>query len=139
MTMTVGADTLHFRIKDAMDVVKSRREGMQLAQALGFAQAEATKIAVVISELGRNMVSYAGGGTITVVARREESGRRYFRIIADDKGPGISDLERVLQGGYTTSGGLGLGLSGAKQLMDEFMIRSEVGKGTTVTAVKWLR
>ncbi|NWF70820.1 MAG: anti-sigma regulatory factor [Chloroflexi bacterium] len=121
-----------------MDVAKARREGMQMSMGLGFNQADATKIAVVISELGRNIVNYAGSGTITVIARSETNGKKYMRIIADDKGPGIPDVERVLAGGYTTSNGLGLGISGSKKLVDEFSIHSEVGKGTTVTAVKWL-
>jgi serine/threonine-protein kinase RsbT len=132
-------DTLFFRIKDAMDVAKSRREGMQMAITLGFSQADATKVAVVISELGRNIVNYAGTGTITVVARKETSGRRYIRIIADDKGPGIPDVERVLAGGFTTSNGLGLGISGSRRLVDEFNVDSEMGRGTTITAIKWLR
>jgi serine/threonine-protein kinase RsbT len=112
---------------------------MQMALDMGFLPADATKIAVVISELARNIISYAGEGTITIIGREEDSGARYVKVIADDKGPGIPDVEQALFDGYTTSGGLGLGLSGSKRLMDEFSVFSEVGTGTTVTAVKWLR
>ena len=132
-------DTIHLRIQTAQDVSNSRRRGMQLALDMGFVPADATKIAVVISELTRNILIYAGEGTVTIIARRDDSGAQYMKIIADDKGPGIPDLEQALSDGYTTSGGLGLGLSGSRRLMDEFSVASEVGKGTTVTAVKWLK
>lgn len=132
-----SGETLHFRINDALDVLKARREGMQRAQALGFTAADATKIAVVISELGRNIVNYAGAGTITVLTNRDARGN-YIKIIADDKGPGIADIEHVMAGGNSSSGGLGLGLSGSKRLVDDFSIRSEVGRGTTIMAVKWV-
>ena len=127
----------HFRISDAIDVLKARREGMQIAQDLGFNQADATKIAVVISELGRNIVNYAGNGTITVIIGQSARGPS-IKVIADDRGPGIADVDHVMQGGNSSSGGLGLGLSGSRRLMDQFNIRSEVGKGTTITAEKWL-
>jgi serine/threonine-protein kinase RsbT len=132
-------DTIHLRIQTAQDVSNSRRRGMQLALDMGFVPADATKIAVVISELTRNILIYAGEGTVTIIARRDDSGTQYIKIIADDKGPGIPDLEQALSDGYTTSGGLGLGLSGSKRLMDEFSVATEIGKGTTVTAIKWLK
>ena len=132
-------NTVHVRIRDSKDVAASRRKGMQMALEMGFLPADATKVAVVISELARNIISYAGEGTITIIGREEENGTRYIKVIADDKGPGIPDVEQALFDGFTTSGGLGLGLSGSKRLMDEFSVFSEVGKGTTVTAVKWLR
>lgn len=131
-------NTLHFRIESVQDVSDARRKGLLLALDTGFANADATKIAVVISELGRNIVSYAGKGTITVLAQRAEGTRGYIKIIADDKGPGIPNLSRVLDGGFTTSGGMGLGVSGSKKLMDEFNVRTGDGEGTTITAVKWL-
>ncbi len=130
-------NSLHFRIKDAMDVLKARREGMQIAQEIGFSTADATKIAVVISELGRNIVNYAGSGTITIISQQDSRGR-YLKVISDDKGPGIPDLDFVMAGGNSTSGGLGLGLSGSKRLMDDFSIRTEVGNGTTIMATKWV-
>ncbi len=123
-------------INDVMDVVKARRRGMEMALALGFSLPDATKIAVVISELGRNIVLYTEGGSITLVNYSEE--KKCIKIIAQDQGPGIADLELVLAGGYSTSKGLGLGLSGSKRLVDEFEIQSVVGAGTLVKATKWL-
>jgi serine/threonine-protein kinase RsbT len=136
--MSEVGDNVHFEIKDALDVLKARREGMQAAQRLGFSLADATKIAVVISELGRNIVNYAGTGTITVLTNPDHMGRKYIKIIADDKGPGIPNIDSALAGGNSTSGGLGLGLSGSKRMMDEFSIRSAAGEGTTIMATKWV-
>ncbi|MGQ9887329.1 MAG: ATP-binding protein [Aggregatilineales bacterium] len=130
---------LHFRIQAVTDVSDSRRKGMQLALDMGFAHADATKIAVVISELARNILIYAKTGTVTVLADKDPDGARCIKIIADDRGPGIPHLEQAMTDGYSTSGGLGLGLSGSKRLMDEFFVHSQVNRGTTVTAVKYLR
>lgn len=136
--MTQGEPTQSvFAIRELADVVAARRSGLEAALALGFHQAEATKIAVVISELARNIERYAGTGTITLIVQAGPDG--YVKIVAEDHGPGIPDVARVLAGGYTTSKGLGLGLSGSKRLMDEFDIQSTVGMGTRVTAVKWLQ
>jgi serine/threonine-protein kinase RsbT len=130
---------LHFRIQTVTDVSDSRRKGMQLALDMGFAHADATKIAVVISELARNILIYAQTGTITVLPQQDPDGPRCIKIIADDKGPGIAHVDQAMTDGFTTSGGLGLGLSGSKRLMDEFFIHSQVNQGTTITAVKWLK
>ena len=127
----------YFPINSLVDVVRARRRGLEMAQALGFPLAEATKIAVVISELGRNIERYVGQGSITVTAHSEDE--KYILIVAQDNGAGIPDVERVLAGGYSTSGGLGLGLSGSKRLMDKFDISSIAGVGTTIKTVKWLR
>jgi serine/threonine-protein kinase RsbT len=127
----------YFPINSLVDVVRARRRGLEMAQAIGFPLAEATKIAVVISELGRNIERYVGQGSIAVTAHVEDE--KYILIIAQDGGPGIPDVERALAGGYSTSGGLGLGLSGSKRLMDKFDIQSIAGVGTTIKAVKWLR
>jgi serine/threonine-protein kinase RsbT len=108
-----------------------------MAQGIGFPLAEATKIAVVISELGRNIERYAGQGSITVTTNVGED--KYILIVAQDRGPGIQDIDKVLSGGYSTSGGLGLGVSGSKRLMDKFDIQSISDVGTTIKAVKWLR
>ncbi len=123
-----------FSIKSVVDVVKARRSGLMIALEMGFHQAEANKVAVVISELGRNIELYADEGAITVTTFRDR-----IRIVAQDHGPGIPDVERVLRGGYTTSKGMGLGVSGSNRLMDEFNVDSVVGEGTTITAVKRLR
>jgi serine/threonine-protein kinase RsbT len=127
----------HIPIYDLMDVVTARRRSMELALEMGFARPDATKIAVVVSELSRNIRLYAVSGTISLAPCT--GGQRGFKIVAQDQGPGIEDVELVLAGGYTTSNGLGLGISGSRRLMDEFEIQSVVGAGTTITAVKWLR
>ncbi len=123
-------------IKKMEDVVAVRRYGLQTATAMGFPTPEATKIAVVISELGRNILLYAKEGTITLMPH--EGYRSYFKIVAEDHGPGIADLDLVLEGGHTTSNGLGKGISGSKRLMDEFDIDTAPGRGTKITAIKWL-
>jgi serine/threonine-protein kinase RsbT len=131
------SNKLEFSIEKLPDVVKARRRGMEAAINMGFHPAEANKIAVVISELGRNIEQYAGEGTIILLTHTGKN--RYIQITAEDQGPGIPDVNRVLKGGYSTSQGLGLGVSGSKKLMDEFEMQSVVGKGTTIRAVKWLR
>ena len=136
--MAPGESVVHFEIDDAIDVMTARRGGMEAAQTVGFSQADATKIAVVISELGRNIVNYAGSGAITVVAQESMRGRTCIKIIAEDEGPGIANLDSALAGGQSTSGGLGLGLSGSRRMMDEFEIETAVGEGTVIRAVKWL-
>jgi len=124
-----------FSISSVVDVVQARRSGLELALKMGFHPAEANKVAVVISELGRNIELYAGQGSITVTPHTEVKGQ-YIEIIAEDQGPGILDVARVLKGGYTTSSGMGLGISGSQRLMDEFEIHSVVGQGTRIRAVK---
>jgi serine/threonine-protein kinase RsbT len=124
-------------IQGLLDVVTARRRGLEMALALDFPLPEATKIAVVISELGRNIILYAKKGTITLTAYAE--GKKGINVVAEDQGPGIDDVELVLAGGHSTSRGLGLGVSGSRRLMDEFEIQSAVGEGTTIKAAKWLR
>jgi serine/threonine-protein kinase RsbT len=123
-------------IDNLINVVTTRRRGLEMAQKLGFSLPDATKIAVVISELARNITLYTEGGTITLIP--QSGSRTGIKVIAQDKGPGIEDVERVLAGGYTTSKGLGMGVSGSKKIMDEFEIQSVVGAGTTIKAAKWL-
>ncbi len=118
------------------DIVAARQQGRALASRVGFSSGEATLIATAISELSRNIVLYAKRGEI-VVAVVENGHRRGVVVVARDEGPGISDVRRATAGGYSTSGGLGLGLAGVRRLMDEFEIVSDVGIGTTVTAKKW--
>jgi serine/threonine-protein kinase RsbT len=125
------------QVHNMMDVARARRRGLEMACNLGFELPDATKIAVVISELGRNITLYTSGGTITIVT--EDGPKKGIKIIAQDRGPGIPDVKSALTDGYSTSGGLGLGLSGSKRLVDEFDIWSVVNVGTTVTAIKWLR
>ncbi len=121
-----------------LDIVTARQEGRALALLMGFSATDATLVAASISELARNILLYATRGDI-VLGVIEADGRRGLGVEARDEGPGIPDVRRALLGGYSTSGGLGLGLPGVRRLMDEFEITSEPGKGTTVRARKWRR
>jgi len=123
-------------IKVDSDIVAARQQGRTLASRMGFSSGDATLIATAISELSRNIVLYATHGEI-IVAAVENGVRRGVVVVARDKGPGIADVRRAIAGGYSTSGGLGLGLAGVRRLMDEFEVVSDVGIGTTVTAKKW--
>ena len=129
-------DPVRLPINNLINVVTTRRRGLEMALKLGFSLPDATKIAVVISELARNITLYTEGGTITLIP--QTGNRTGIKVIAQDKGPGIEDVERVLVGGYTTSKGLGMGISGSRKIMDEFDIQTVVGGGTTIKATKWL-
>ena len=118
------------------DVVAARQKGRGMAQELGFSASASTLLATAISELARNIVSYAGRGEIVLLAT-QNSGRPGVTVVARDTGPGIPSIEQALRDGYSTSGSLGLGLPGVRRLVDEFEIVSEVGRGTTVTIRKW--
>jgi serine/threonine-protein kinase RsbT len=134
----VETDTeLHTLIATEADIVLARQQGRTMAAKLGASLSEVTLIATAISELARNIVSYAKQGEI--IFSVVEGSRRGIKIVARDQGPGIPDVALAMRDGYSTGGGLGLGLPGAKRLMDEFEIVSEVGKGTTVTMTKWVR
>ncbi len=118
------------------DLVPARAEGRALAHTLGFSQTDATLIATAISEVARNIVVHGGSGEISMSAI-EEPHRFGLVVVAADCGPGIPEADAALESGYTSKGTLGLGLPGARRLMDEFEITSETGKGTHVTMVKW--
>ena len=124
-------------IRSALDIVTARQQGRALALAIGFSGGDVTLIAAAISEVARNIVDHAKHGQITMDSLRDGE-RSGVVIIARDKGPGIKDVAQAMQYGYSTRRGLGVGLPGAKWLMDEFDILSEVGKGTTVTMKKWM-
>jgi serine/threonine-protein kinase RsbT len=125
-------------IRSDADVLLARQRARTLAQPLRFSAAELTLIATAISEVARNIVSYAGSGDI--VLRVVERGKlRGLLVTARDQGPGIPDIGRAMGDGFSTSGGLGLGLPGSKRLMDEFDIVSATGKGTVITMIKWER
>ncbi len=128
-------------IDAAVDIVTARQRGRELALELGFNGADVTLIAAVISEVARNIVEHAQKGEIlmSAVNSAREGGRSGIEIIARDEGPGIRDVAQAMQYGYSTRKGLGVGLPGAKWLMDEFNIASEVGRGTTITMKKWRR
>jgi len=131
-------DDVQVPINSDFDLVRAREQGRVLAGQLGFQQSDLTLVATAISELARNIVRYARRGEI-VLRQAEDGGIRGIVIIARDEGPGIPDVNRAMEQGYSTSGGLGLGLPGVRRIMDTFEIVSEVGKGTVVTAVKWKR
>jgi len=119
-----------------IDVMSARHRGRELAIGLGISGSDLTLLATAISEIARNIVQYAGIGEIefrTVT----HGGKRGLMIIARDTGPGIADIAQAMQDGYSTSRGMGLGLPGAKRLMDNFEIVSETGKGTRVSMIKW--
>jgi len=120
------------------DIVRARQQGREVASALPFTPSDLTVIASAISELARNIFSYAGTGEIRV-GLVERNGRRGVLVIAHDKGPGIRDVDLALQDGYSTSGSLGLGLPGVRRLVDEFEINTQVGIGTEITLRKWAR
>jgi serine/threonine-protein kinase RsbT len=130
------ADEVRVGIASDDDVVAARQAGRKLAEALGIPRTDLTLVATAISEVARNITTYAGTGEI-VVRPVEENGRRGIEIVARDQGPGIADIEAALRDGFTTGGGLGLGLPGARRLMDEFWVSSKLGVGTTVTMTKW--
>lgn len=130
------ADSRRVPIESSSDIVFARQKGRVLAEQLGFSGSELTLIATAISEVARNIVEYAGSGEILFIPILQGN-RRGIMIVAQDEGPGIADIERALQDGYSTSGGLGLGLPGAKRLMDDLQIVSELEQGTKVTMIKW--
>ena len=119
-------------------VGEARRAARTMAADLGFRPEACEEIAIAVTELATNLIKHAGGGTITL-APLSEGGRVGLEIVVSDQGPGIPDVEQALREGYTTGGGLGLGLPGAKRLMDEMIVQSEVGKGTIVRIRKWRR
>ena len=120
------------------DLVRAREQGRVLAGQLGFQHSDLTLVATAISELARNILRYARRGEI-VLRRAEDGGVPGIVIIARDEGPGIPDVSRAMEPGYSTAGGLGLGLPGVRRIMDKFEIVSEVGRGTVVTVTKWKR
>ena len=135
--MTAAGD-LVIPIKAEVDVVTARQRARVLVSGLRFSISELTLIATAISEVARNIVTYAGRGEI-VLRIVQRGPRRGLLVIARDQGPGIADIARAMEDGYSTSRSLGLGLPGSKRLMDEFELASELGKGTEVTMTKWER
>jgi len=130
------ASEIRVPIQSDQDIVIARQKGRSLATSLDFSSGEATLIALAISELARNIVTYAKKGEIRLQALGGPS-RQGIRVVAQDEGPGIPDLDQALRDGFSTSGGLGVGLPGVRRLVDEFKIESEPNAGTTVTVVKW--
>lgn len=133
--MTVTKTEIH-PLRTEGDVVVARREAKTWAAQLGFGLVDQTKLVTACSELARNAVIYGGGGTMTLEAL-EVFPRRGLRMIFEDHGPGIADLDLALTDGYTSGGGMGLGLSGARRLCNEFDIVTVPGAGTKVTVARW--
>jgi serine/threonine-protein kinase RsbT len=123
-------------IKSSEDVVRVRQVAREWAVSQGLSLVDQTKIVTAASELARNTLDHGGGGTVRLEALNSET-RRGLRLTFEDHGAGIPDVELALKDGYTTAGGLGLGLSGAKRLSNEFEIFSRVGEGTRVTITRW--
>ena len=123
-------------IQSSADVVLVRQAVLQFAIEIGFGLVDQTKIVTAASELARNTLDYGGGGTVRLEALQED-GRRGLRLTFADQGPGIADIDMALRDGFTTGGGLGMGLGGAKRLANEFEIKSVVGEGTRVSIVRW--
>ncbi len=121
----------------ATDIIEARQKGRALALEVGFEGSDLTLIATAISEVARNIVDHAKRGEVTLQAI-QEGGRHGLLIVARDQGPGIRDINQAMEYGYSTGKGLGVGLPGAKWLMDEFQIDSKLGQGTTITMRKWL-
>lgn len=126
------------KIVTEWDIVAARQLGRNVSKDLGFGTVDQARITTAISELARNIYLYAGKGQIHI-EKLDRSTTRGLLIIAKDEGPGIPDIRKVMEDGYSTSGGLGAGLPGVKRLMDEFSIDSNVGEGTEIKAIKWLR
>lgn len=135
---TMAPEQVTLRVERDGDVVSVRQKGRELAAKIGIRTSDQTLIATAISEIARNIVVYAGRGevTLSVVSSGD---RRGVVIVAKDHGPGIADIEQAMADGFSTGKSLGLGLPGAKRLMDTFEIMSEVGVGTTITMGKWTR
>ena len=128
-------DEARIRIQGDPDIVAARKSARELASRLGFSRTDLTLIATAVSEIARNIVRFAGDGEVFIELL--ETPRPGVRVVARDTGPGIADVEQALGDGFSTYHGLGLGLPGARRLMDEFSVVSEVGRGTTVTMTKW--
>ena len=130
------AQEVRVPISSDADIVTARQKGREVAADAGFQFTDLAIIATAISELARNIVRYAKRGEI-IIGPAAGGGKRGIRVVARDDGPGIRDIERAMQAGYSTSGSLGLGLPGVRRLMDAFDIASKMGLGTVVTIEKW--
>lgn len=131
-------DEYRLEIRSEHDILTARQRGRELATEVGFSGSDLTIVATAISEIARNIVEYAGQGELafTIVSEGQSRG---ILVVARDEGPGIPDVAQAMQDGYSSGRSLGLGLPGARRLMDEFDVDSEVGRGTTVTMKKWMR
>ena len=127
-----------FALEYDHDIAVARNEVRAIAAALGFRMLDQTRLATVASELARNIVKYAGRGRLIAQPTEDPNGRQALRLIFEDQGPGIPDIEAAMRDGFSTGRGLGKGLPGSKRLVDEFQIESEIGHGTRVTVLRWI-
>ena len=123
-------------LKSTADIVSMRQAVRRYAVEAGFSLVDQTKIVTAASELARNTLEHGGGGVARIELVRDGA-RRGLRLVCEDRGPGIADIQLALKEGYTSRGGLGLGLGGARRLMNDFAIDSRPGEGTRVTVVRW--
>ena len=136
--MAVNRDSqVQVRIANSADIVAARQQGRALASQAGFSHSNLTIIATAISEVARNIVEYAKEGEV-IITLITDATKRGVEIVASDAGPGIPDVATVMRDGFSTGKGLGIGLPGARRLMDEFAIASTVGSGTVITMKKWV-
>ena len=132
------AEEIRVHIRSDVDAVIARQRGREVALRLGFSRTDATFVATAISEIARNITAHAGEGEITI-SGITENGRDGIMVVAEDQGPGIRDVGAVMRRAYASGLGLGVGLWGARRLMDDIDVASEFGSGTTVTMKKWCR
>ena len=125
-----------FEVRSSNDIVRVRQRMRELAVEVGFSLVDQTKIVTAASELARNTLEHGGGGVARIELVRDGA-RRGLRLVCEDRGPGIADIQLALKDVYTSRGGLGLGLGGARRLMNDFAIDSRPGEGTRVTVVRW--
>jgi serine/threonine-protein kinase RsbT len=135
----VADDQAIIPIESDADVVTARQQARAMAGDLDLTSTDQTLLATAISEVARNITTYAKRGEVLLSVVHDDSGREGIQVIARDQGPGIENLDLAMQDGYTSGGGLGLGLPGARRLVDDFHIETAPGQGTTVTLVMWAR
>jgi serine/threonine-protein kinase RsbT len=131
-------DDVRVAIRTDADVVTARQEARAMGVGLGFSSTDLTLLATAISEIARNITTYAGEGEVALRVLNDGD-RQGIEVVATDQGPGIADIELAMQDGFTTGSGLGLGLPGTRRLVDEFELRTQPGSGTSVRLVKWSR
>jgi len=128
---------MRIKIRNNFDVAEATLAAQRLAELAGFTRSQQFMVSTAVSELARNIFVHAKTGEVTIRVVEEDS-RKGVEVVAEDRGPGIADVEAALKDGFSTSGGLGLGLPGARRLMDELEIETKLGEGTRVTARKWV-
>lgn len=137
MALLDSAQSMPLPVSEEVHTIIATQQGRRLALHLGFSAVQQTALCTAILEIARNIVKYAGSGEITLEIVTTMDGRSGVRVVARDNGPGIPDITLAMRDGYSTGGTLGLGLPGARRLMDDFDVQSEPGQGTIITMTKW--